>query len=251
MGKPKSFQFEEDTILAEVTLSTIYRRMPLIWKGVEEASWVSTRSFKPKETTLELGGSLLKESGMLPCAKGTKLKMLRTWSKDSSPPKRRVGLTEDYINNVTSLDLSLSKRRVGSNDYCIDHFGNQILIRLLGNRRWLWTRRAFRQGPCFLYHGNTRTQMSKVISFAKLTRELGIVSYISRFLNRISAPNMTCSGWWVSPYYRKFCLTPCNFLGWPLHFCMQTWSPIFNLPEPKKHIFPHICALAVRQQAYM
>jgi hypothetical protein len=36
LGKPKAFQVEEDKILAEVTLSTIYRRMPLIWKGVEE-----------------------------------------------------------------------------------------------------------------------------------------------------------------------------------------------------------------------
>jgi hypothetical protein len=38
LGKPKAFQVEEDKILAEVTLSTIYRRMPLIWKGVEEGS---------------------------------------------------------------------------------------------------------------------------------------------------------------------------------------------------------------------
>jgi hypothetical protein len=36
LGKPKAFQVEEDKILAEVTLSTIYRRIPLIWKGVEE-----------------------------------------------------------------------------------------------------------------------------------------------------------------------------------------------------------------------
>jgi hypothetical protein len=38
LGKPKTFQVEEDKILAEDPLSTIYQRMPLIWKGVEEGS---------------------------------------------------------------------------------------------------------------------------------------------------------------------------------------------------------------------
>jgi hypothetical protein len=38
LGKPKAFQVKEDKILAEATLSTIYQRMPLIWKGVEEGS---------------------------------------------------------------------------------------------------------------------------------------------------------------------------------------------------------------------
>jgi hypothetical protein len=71
LGKPKAFQVEEDKILAEVTLYTIHRRMPLIWKGVEEGSRGSTRSFQSKETTLRLGGSVLKESGMLPCSEGT------------------------------------------------------------------------------------------------------------------------------------------------------------------------------------
>jgi hypothetical protein len=87
--------------------------MPLIWKGVEEGSRGSTRSFQSKETTLGLGGSILKESGMLPSEEGTKLEMLRTWSKDASPFKRRVGLIIDCIGNVTSLGLSLSKRRMG------------------------------------------------------------------------------------------------------------------------------------------
>jgi hypothetical protein len=73
LGKPKYFQVKEDKILAEVTLSTIYRRMPLIWKGVEEGSRGSTRSFQSKETTLGLGGSVLRESGMLPGEEGIEL----------------------------------------------------------------------------------------------------------------------------------------------------------------------------------
>jgi hypothetical protein len=71
LGKLKAFQFKEDKMLAKVTLSTIYRRIPLIWKGVEEGSWGSTRSFQSKETTLGIGGSILEESGMLSCSKGT------------------------------------------------------------------------------------------------------------------------------------------------------------------------------------
>jgi hypothetical protein len=38
LGKPKAFQVEEDKILAEVTLSTIYRRIPLI-KGNHPRTW--------------------------------------------------------------------------------------------------------------------------------------------------------------------------------------------------------------------
>jgi hypothetical protein len=48
------------------------------------------------------------------------------------------------------------------------------------------------------HHVNTRAQMSKVISFPKLTSELGLMSYTSRFLNCINAPSMTYSGWWVT-----------------------------------------------------
>jgi hypothetical protein len=62
LGKPKDFQVEENKILGEVTLSTIYRRIPLIWKGVEEGSRLSTISFQSKKTTLGLGGSILEES---------------------------------------------------------------------------------------------------------------------------------------------------------------------------------------------
>jgi hypothetical protein len=39
--------------------------------------------------------------------------------------------------------------------------------------------------------------MSKVISLAKLTRELRLTSYPSRFLNIINAPNMNNSGWFL------------------------------------------------------
>jgi hypothetical protein len=92
---------------------------PIIWKGVEEGSRGYTISFQSKETTLGLGGSILEESRRLSSEEGIDLEMLRTWSKDASPFKRRVGLTEDCINNVTSLGLSLSKRRVGSTEDCI------------------------------------------------------------------------------------------------------------------------------------
>jgi hypothetical protein len=59
LGKPKAFQVNKDKILAEVAFSTIYRRIPLIWKGVEKGSQGSTRSIQSKETTLGLGGSIL------------------------------------------------------------------------------------------------------------------------------------------------------------------------------------------------
>jgi len=81
-----------------------------------------------------------------------------------------------------------------------DHFINQLLIILLGNQRRHRNIWAFRQGPCSLYHGNSKAQMSKVIFFSKLTRELGLTSYFSRLLNIIDVLNMTCSGRWVSPY---------------------------------------------------
>jgi hypothetical protein len=69
----KTFQVEEDKILAKVTLSTIYQIMPLIWKGVEEGSRGSTILFQSKETTLGLRGSILEESGILPSEEGTKI----------------------------------------------------------------------------------------------------------------------------------------------------------------------------------
>jgi hypothetical protein len=98
----------------------MYRRIPLIWKVVEEGIQGSTRSFQSKETILGLGGSLLRESEMLPCSEAAGIEILRTRSKDATPPKRRVGMTKDCIVNVTSLDLSLFKRRVGLAEDCID-----------------------------------------------------------------------------------------------------------------------------------
>jgi hypothetical protein len=68
LGKLKAFQVEEDKILPEVTLYTIYRRILLNWNGVEEGSQGYIRSFQSNETTLGLGWSVLEESGMLPCA---------------------------------------------------------------------------------------------------------------------------------------------------------------------------------------
>jgi hypothetical protein len=56
---------------------------------------------------------------MLPCLEDAGIEILRTWLKDASPSKRRVGLTKDYIVNVTSLGLSLFKRRVGLAEDCI------------------------------------------------------------------------------------------------------------------------------------
>jgi hypothetical protein len=119
LGKPKAFQVEEDKILAEVTLSTIYRRMPLIWKGVEEGIQGSTRSFQSKETTIGLGGRILEESGILPCVEGIELEMIRTWHKRYRTRTRRAGSTENYIDMTTPLDLSLSKRRLASTEYFI------------------------------------------------------------------------------------------------------------------------------------
>jgi hypothetical protein len=84
-------------MLAEVTFSTIYRRIPLIWKGVEEGSRCSTRSFQSKETSLGLSRSVLRESGMLPCSEDTGLEMLMTWPKDTSLLKTGVVSTENCI----------------------------------------------------------------------------------------------------------------------------------------------------------
>jgi hypothetical protein len=119
LGKPKAFQVEEDKIIAEVTLSTIYQIFPLIWKGVEEGIRGSTRSFQSKETTLGIVGSILKDSGILPSEEGTELEMLSSWLKDLLPSKIRVG-TEYFIGNVTYLGLLLSKIRVGSTKDFID-----------------------------------------------------------------------------------------------------------------------------------
>jgi hypothetical protein len=72
LGEPKSCQVKDDKILIEDPSSTIVQRMPnlliptLIWKGEEEGRRGSTISFQSKETILEIGWGILKESGMLP-----------------------------------------------------------------------------------------------------------------------------------------------------------------------------------------
>jgi hypothetical protein len=175
LGKPKSFQVEEDKILAEVTFSTIYRRIPLIWKGVEEGSRCSTRSFQSKETSLGLGGSILRESGMLPCSEGTGLEMLMTWSKDASLLKIGVVLAEDCI-DMTVVSI---KEGLGCWETKDDSEPEGLSDKDL----------------CFLYHDSSRAQTSKVIPFANPTKELGLTSYTSRLLNRMNSPNMTYSGW--------------------------------------------------------
>jgi hypothetical protein len=93
LAEPKTYKAKEDKILAEDPSSTI--------------------SFQLKEIILGLGGSILRESRMLPFPEGKKLEMIRTWLKDASPPKIRVGFIENCI-KMSSLYFSLSKRRVGS-----------------------------------------------------------------------------------------------------------------------------------------
>jgi hypothetical protein len=106
--------------------------------------------------------------------------------------KIRVGLIE--YETTRSRDASPPKIRVVSDEYCIDMTAVSTKGRL-GKQRRLRTQRAPRKGPRFLYHNSSRAQMSKVISFEKPTKELGLTSYMSRLLNHMNSPNVIHNGW--------------------------------------------------------
>jgi hypothetical protein len=65
LGKPKSFQVEEDKVLLKVIFSMIYQIMSLTWKGIGGGIGYPTRPSQSKGTSPRLGGRALGESKTL------------------------------------------------------------------------------------------------------------------------------------------------------------------------------------------
>jgi hypothetical protein len=98
----------------------IYRIMSLPGKDICEGIGYPTRPSQSKGTSSRLGGSELGKSKTLSCLEGEVIEMLRTWHRRCRTRTRRLRSTKNCIYATTSLDLSLSKIRVGSIKYFID-----------------------------------------------------------------------------------------------------------------------------------
>jgi hypothetical protein len=104
----------------EVIVSMLYQIMSLSRKDIGRGIGYPTRPSKSKGTLSRLGWRELGKSKTLSCSEGEVIEMLRTWHRSYRTKTRRAGLTKNCIGATTSLDLSLSERRVGSIEYCID-----------------------------------------------------------------------------------------------------------------------------------
>jgi hypothetical protein len=120
LGKPKVIQVEEDKVLMEVNVSIIYGILSLRVKYIGGGIGYPTRPSQSKGTSSRLGGRELGKSKTLSYSEGAGIEMLRTWHRRYKTRTRRVRSTKNCIGATTSLDLSLSKRRVGSIGDCIE-----------------------------------------------------------------------------------------------------------------------------------
>jgi hypothetical protein len=79
-----------------------------------------TRPSQSKGTSSRLGGREIRKSKTLSYSEDEVLEMLRTWHIRYRTKTRRARSTKNCIGMTASLDFSLSKRRVGLIEYCID-----------------------------------------------------------------------------------------------------------------------------------